>query len=87
MTAPDEVRALVRVRALIDGELRRLALCAVEEGSPRSAVAMALGISRASLYPGGTAGIVTLYWRTPPPVGASSLPCTWRSALEANRWV
>lgn len=50
MSSLEDVRALVRVRTLIDSELHRLALLAIGEGSPRSAVATALGISRASLY-------------------------------------
>jgi len=50
MTALDEIRALVRARAAIDAELQATTERALNEGLNRSGVALALGISRASLY-------------------------------------
>jgi transposase-like protein len=50
MSAIDDLRAWARLRIQIETELDRLAVEALEEGANRSAVALALGISRASLY-------------------------------------
>lgn len=50
MTAVDEIRALVRARAAIDAELQMTTERALGDGLNRSAIALALGISRASLY-------------------------------------
>ncbi len=50
MTALDEIRSLVHVRDLLECELGRAANRAVAEGVDRSALARALGVSRASVY-------------------------------------
>jgi hypothetical protein len=50
VTALEDLRALMRARALVDRQLEELVVQAVDDGSDRGAVAAALGMSRSSLY-------------------------------------
>jgi len=50
MSPLEEIRSLIHVRDLLECELSRAARRAVAEGVDRSALAHALGISRASVY-------------------------------------
>ena len=50
MTPLEELQALIHARSVLDAEVQAAAARALAGGAHRSAVAFALGISRASLY-------------------------------------
>lgn len=50
MTALEELRALVHARTVLDRQIEEVAVRAVTENLSRTAIAYAMGISRAQLY-------------------------------------
>lgn len=50
MTALEDLRALLRARALVDQQVGELVVQALHDGADRTAIAVALGVSRSSQY-------------------------------------